>query len=457
MSSHFRRKPEVIRFNGQLINFAALCPNQVNESDIEYENKRLFELFNPENKYQLSMGFNLFNMYSKVFKKYSFKLFNLENLRSLFIRFSNSPNKTTIINEILSEDCADVNGTRNDIRTAFINDLKCKASVVFTDNTVNCIDFCFDTLKDYSENKIEGIQISENGFLNPSKFTVTIFINKKYLVDWLNYTDETEGYFQDIRLSLFAAVFKDGYRIAMTEKLMILLNLLGYSDFTFLNTSSSQYIEYNNERFENISKEFYDTYKDIITLLNKDEDFNRLISALRSVSTNINPLNVLSLIEPSDKLVGSLLKIEFRDPEEKINKFISSFKLYETDEDKTVDDIKKTILAARILPLLQFTTYYLQNSSNYKTYKIIDKTIEDFVHNFIGDSNSYISIYNFDALKYTHLNNDEYYDKIRDTFKNPLKNTKHVMIGFNNCIYKTSIKPEPVAVPESEGDFDDNY
>ena len=125
--------------------------------------------------------------------------------------------------------------------------------------------------------------------------------------------------------------------------------------------------------------------------------------------------------------------------------------------DKTVDNIKKTILAARILPLLQFTTYYLQNSSNYKTYKIIDKTIEDFVHNFIGDSNSYISIYNFDALKYTHLNNDEYYDKIRDTFKNPLKNTKHVMIGFNNCIYKMSIKPEPVAVPESEGDFDDNY
>ena len=249
---------------------------------------------------------------------------------------------------------------------------------------------------------------------------------------------------------MFAAVFKDGYRIAMTEKLMILLNLLGYSDFTFLNTSSSQYIEYNNERFENISKEFYDTYKDIITLLNKDEDFNGLISALRSVSTNINPLNVLSLIGPSDKLVGSLLKIEFRDPEEKINKFISSFKLYETDEDKTVDNIKKTILAARILPLLQFTTYYLQNSSNYKTYKIIDKTIEDFVHDFIGDSNSYISIYNFDALKYTHLNNDEYYDKIRDTFKNPLKNTKHVMEGFNKCIYKMSIKPEPVAVPESD-------
>ena len=183
MSSHFRRKPEVIRFNGQLINFAALCPNQVNESEIEYENKRLFELFNPENRYQLSMGFNLFNMYSKVFKKYSFKLFNLENLRSLFLRFSDSPNKTTIINEILSEDCVDVNGTRNDIRNAFISDLKCKTSVVFTDNTVNCIDFCFDTLKDYSENKIEGIQISENGFLNPSKFTVTIFINKKYLVD----------------------------------------------------------------------------------------------------------------------------------------------------------------------------------------------------------------------------------------------------------------------------------
>ena len=40
---------------------------------------------------------------------------------------------------------------------------------------------------------------------------------------------------------------------------------------------------------------------------------------------------------------------------------------------------------------------------------------------------------------------------------NPLKNTKHVMIGFNACIYKMPIKPEPVAVPESEGDFDDNY
>ena len=446
--THFRRKPEVIRFNGRLVNFAALCLNQVNESVIEYDNKRLFELFNPENRYQLSMGFNLFNMYSKVFKEYSFKLFNLENLRSLFLRFSNSPNKSTIINEILSKDCIDINATRNDIRNAFVSDLKCKASVVFTDNTVNCVDFCFDTLKDYSENKIEGIQISENGFLNPSKFTVTIFINKKYLADYLNYTDETEGYFQDIRLSLLAAIFKDGYRIAMTEKLMILLNLLGSSDFTFLNTSSSQYIEYNNERFENISKEFYETYKDIITLLNKDEDFNKLISMLRSLSANINPLNILSLIEPSDKLVGSLLKIEFRDPEEKINKFISSFKLYETDEDETVDNVKKTILAARILPLLQFATYYLQNSSNYKTYKIIDDTIEEFVHSFIGNSDAYNPIYNFNALRYTHLNNDEYYDKIRDTFRNPLKNTKYVMEGFNRCINRTTAKsePEPVAV-----------
>ena len=449
--THFRRKPEVIRFNGRLVNFAALCPNQINESEVEYENKRLFELFNPENRYQLSMGFNLFNMYSKVFKEYSFKLFNLENLRSLFLKFSNSPNKSTIISEILSKDCIDVNGTRNDIRNAFVSDLKCKASVVFTDNTVNCVDFCFDTLKDYSENKIEGIQISENGFINPSKFTVTIFINKKYLTDYLNYTDETEGYFQDIRLSLLSAVFKDGYRIAMTEKLMMLLNLLGYSDFTFLNTSSSQYIEYNNERFENISKEFYETYEDIINLLTKDEDFNRLISVLRSLSANINPLNILSLIEPSDKLVGSLLKIEFRDPEEKLNKFISSFKLYETDEDETVDNVKKTILAARILPLLQFATYYLQNSSNYKTYKIIDDTIEEFVHSFVGNSSAYNPIYNFNALRYTHLNNDEYYDKIRDTFRNPLKNTKYVMEGFNRCINnKITGEPklEPVAVSD---------
>ena len=443
---HFRRKPEVIRFNGQLINFAALCPNQVTESVFEYDNKRLFELFNPENKYQLSMGFNLFNMYSKVVKEHGFKLFNLENLRSLFLKFSRSPNKSTIINEILSKDCIDVNGTRNDIRNAFVSDLKCKTSVVFTDNTVNCVDFCFDTLKDYSENKIEGIQISENGFLNPSKFTVTIFINKKYLADRLKYIDETEGYFQDIRLSLLAAVFKDGYRITMTEKLMTLLNLLGYSDFTFLNTSSSNYIEYNNERFKNISKEFYNTYKDIIILLNKDEDFNKLISSLRSLSANINPLNILSLIEPSDKLVGSLLKIEFRDPEVKINKFISSFKLYETDEDKTVDNVKKTILAARILPLLQFSTYYLQNSSNYKAYKIIDKTIEDFVHNFVGQS----PIYNFDALRYTHFNNDEYYDKIRDTFKNPLKNTRYVMEGFNRCINRIDAESEPIAVSESD-------
>ena len=161
---------------------------------------------------------------------------------------------------------------------------------------------------------------------------------------------------------------------------------------------------------------------------------------------NINPLNILSLIEPSDKLVGSLLKIEFRDPEVKINKFISSFKLYETDEDKTVDNVKKTILAARILPLLQFSTYYLQNSSNYKAYKIIDKTIEDFVHNFVGQN----PIYNFDALRYTHFNNDEYYDKIRETFKNPLKNTKNVMEGFNRCINRIDAESEPIAVSESD-------
>ena len=47
-----------------------------------------------------------------------FKLFNLENIRSLFLKFSNSPNKSTIIDEILSKDCIDVNGTRNDIRNA---------------------------------------------------------------------------------------------------------------------------------------------------------------------------------------------------------------------------------------------------------------------------------------------------------------------------------------------------
>lgn len=446
-TSHFRRKPEVINFNGKKINFASLCPNQINVTEIEYENKRLFELFNPENRYQLTMGYNLFNMYSKVFKEHSYKLFNLENLRSLFLKYSSSSNKNYIINEIDLDNCVIVNNTRNEIRTAFISDLKCKASVVFTNHTVNCIDFCFDTLKDYSDNKIEGIQLGENGFLNPSKFTVTIFINKKYLIDYLKYTDETEGYFQDIRLSLFASIFKDGYRIETTEKLMSLLNLLGVSDFTFLNTASSQYISYNDERFKNVSKEFKDTYSDIFaTLLHKNDDFINLIRLLDELSSNITPTNILSLIEPSDKSIGSLLKIEFRDPEEKVNKFISSYSLQETDEDNIVDNIKKTILAARILPLLHFSVYYLQNSVNYKAYRIIDKTIEDFVHDFIYYGNNY----NFDALKYTHLNNDEYYDEVRKIFKNPLKNTKHVTEGFKRCIFESEPNPavEPVAVTE---------
>lgn len=449
-TSHFRRKPEVIKFNGQLVNFASLCPNQINVAEIGYGNERLFELFNPENRYQLTMGFDLFNTYSKVFKEYSYKLFTLETLRSLLFKYETASNKNLIINEITSDDCIDVNATRNEIRAAFISDLKCKASVVFTDNTVNCVDFCFDTLKDYSENKVEGIQLGENGFLNPSQFTVTIFINKKYLADYLRDGEGTEGFYQDTRLSLFAAIFKDGYRIATTEKLMTTLNLLGESDLTFLNTASSQYVAYNDERFKKVSEDFNAMYSDIINSLRENEYYTKLISLLQNLSSNINPLNVLSLIEPSDKAIGSLLKLEFRDPEEKINKFISSFSLYDTDEDKTVDNIKKTILVARILPLLQFTTFYLQNSSNYRAYKIIDKTLEDFVHDFIY----YGTNYNFDALKYTHTNNDEYYDKIRTIFKNPLKNTKYVLEGFHKCMIgdnKAILSDgsvEPVAVAE---------
>ena len=442
-TTRFRRKPEVIKFNGKLINFASLCPNQINVSDIEWNNGRLFELFNPENKYQLSMGFNLFNKYSKVFKEFSFQLFKLNSLATLFFKYNSLTNKSFVKKEILANDPLEVNNTRNEIRTAFIEDLKCKVSLVFTDNTINCMDFCFDTIKDYSDNKIEGIQLNENGFLNPSKFTVTIFINKKYLAEYIENPDyDDRVYIQDIRLSLFASIFRDGYRIEMTEKFMVILNLLAASDFTFLNTSSSQYVSYNDERYKNISKEFKETYSDIFKIIGEDEEFVKLIKLLNGISANINPLNILSLIEPSNKSLGSLLKIEFRDPEEKINKFISSFDLYETDENNIIDNVKKAILTARILPLLQFTTYYLQNSENYKTYKIIDKTLEDFIHDYMYHSTSYY----FDSLRYTHINNDDFYDNMRKVFRNPMKNTRNVLNGFNECILpKYSVNECPVA------------
>ena len=431
MKSHFRRKPDVIKFNNSLINFAALCPVQTNEFVINNESRQIFELYNPKNKYQLTMGCNLFFKYSEVFKNNANKILLLSNFTSLIggYGFVSDAIRNEYIKEIEAEDPLEINSTRNMIRAAFIEDLKCNVNLVFVNNSINPIDFCFDTIKSYSENKIEGIQLSSDGIINASSITVTIFINKKYLADIIR--SKSVDNLTEIRKYLFGSLFRDSCRIENTQRFMCMLNLYSEIDLTFLNTASS-YLhlnEYKDERFEEISKMFVELHSDKFEELNNDSEFKTLLNIFSNIKGSLNPLNIINLIEPNNESIVKLLKIVFTDLRDDLitEKFISSETLKETDEDPKVDKIKKMILSSRILPILQFYEYYFQNANMYNTYKKIDKALEDFTH----DASMDLSI-NFNGIKETHYVNDEYYDEIRSIFKNPLKSTSATKIGFEN-------------------------
>ena len=433
MLNRFRRKPRVIKFEKNLINFAALCPNQNDTSQIKYSNDQIFEMYNPKNKFQLSTSYDVFNKYAKLFRESGDSLFYMNEFTNLVskIRSSFGKYKSDFIKDILEEDVTDINVSRNDIRLALMKDLNCKVSVVFVKNSINPVDFCLDSNVPYDQNKCEGIVLNEHGFLNPSEICATVFINKNYLasvLDSVNNDIEISDYIKDVKTSLFAAILKDGHRIEFTEKFMRIVNLLGKSNLGFLNTTRSDFADYTDEKFNTAKKDFVELYKDEIDSVTNNEIFAKALYNIRSNSNNINPVDILTIIELSDKVVNDVL-VSGEKSDTNINKFISSFDLIETDEDKNVDNIKKMILTARLLPILHFCNDYLYKSNTYRIFKKIDEALEHFIHNA-----GWSLDVNFSPLKELHYTNDEYYDSIRNIYKDPMKNTQVIVDAFNRCI-----------------------
>ena len=432
MATKFRRKINPVKIGKNLINFAVLCSNQNDANTIDYENRKLFELFNPQNRYRLELGYKIFNDYNEKFKNTN--LFLLNNLKDFLLRIASSNKlKKEFIDE-LTCDKNDFNTARNDFKIAMISDLKCKIATVFCDNTVNPIDFCFDSTKRFNESEISGIKIGEKGFLNPSSFTLTAFINTKYLSNII-FNMSVNEYLDDVAKALAAAILKDNYRIIYTEQMMIFLNLLSKGNFSSANTTNGYMHTFAlTEKYKELVDLFLDANSNAIKCL--DNDFSKLFNILRGFEGNIDPVNVLGIIEPSDNDVNKLLNSVFPKMSSNLDHFASSSTLFDHDKDEQiVSDAKSLIIANRLLPLLFFTSICIHNSSKYETFKKIDDAIEGPLHS--------ISLYgDLRHINAIHEVNDEFYDEMRKAFRNLTYASNKVVVALFIAISKTF---EPVA------------
>lgn len=441
----FRRRAEVVRFGNNLINFAALALNQTNSENAEYANKRIFELLNPTNKFQKTISFDFYNAYKSHVESNSFSFEKFQSYLN-FVKLRNDFEKSTIINKIHENDYTEL----NKIRAALFEDMKLTPVVVLADHTINPVDFYFDSLKPYDEYKCNGIVLSEDGILNSNEINCTIFINKNYLLEILKGSADDVDYIKSIKVSFWAAIIRDNMRIRNTEKLLLLTDLITKLDYSFINTLSEKYKLYCDERYNNLKSEMEKVYeKEFNVIREKGEfdsiDFKNLFEMISYIKSDIHPLSLISIIELCDNALNEILKsLNLIDSDTSLS-FGSTSKLIENDENELCEKIKKSILVGRLLPICFFNTYFLNEGTNFSVFQKIDKVLEDYVHHvkFSFDNTDGSS-----RIWKIHESNDEFYDKLRNAFKNPLIYTSGAIMGIKDTVFN----PVKIANPNVSGE-----
>lgn len=449
--SKFRRKPEVIKLANKSINIAALSINQSVPESIEFANKSLFELLNPFNKYQKSISYNLVMKYKNLMDKKL--LFDFSDFKNLIMRYSDE-SREKLKNRLEEDDIVFALA----IRKAFIDSLNCPAVVILTkDSTVNGVDFYFDTIKSYDKPCIEGIKIGEEGFINTSEFNLTVVVNSSYLLNcFANYT-MIDSYINDLRASLWAAIIRDNMRMELTEKFALATHLLTKIDMSCANELSAYYKAYTDEKTRKLMNEYskiYETEISAINSVNCEDDghgkIDWLFSMLQSRLNDITPLNILTLFEGTDAAISEVLKSSSL-INSSANIFASSSKLLTISDDAVLEKVRKYILINRLFPIVFFDQFILKNGKKYNTFKQIDTEFEEYVHDVQGE---FQFTKDLSRLALVHSNNDEYYDELRDSFKNPTRYSRVAIKSFKCIVFKEN-GPRPVegacAVTVEEG------
>lgn len=437
--SKFRRKPEVIKLANKSINIAALSINQTVPESIEFANKSLFELLNPFNKFQKSISYNLVMKYKNLMDKKL--LFDFSDFKNFIMRYSDESREK--LKKRLEED--DVIFALG-IRKAFIDSLNCPAVVILTkDSTVNGVDFYFDTIKSYDKPCIEGIKIGEEGFINTSEFNLTVVVNSSYLLNsFANYT-MIDDYITDLRASLWAAIIRDNMRMELTEKFALATHLLTKIDMSCANELSSYYKSYTDEKTKNLIEEYSKIYENEISAINsienEEDNCNKvdwLFSLLQSRLADITPLNILTLFEGTDVAISEVLKTSNL-VTSSANIFASSSKLLAISDDAELEKVRKFILVNRLFPIVFFDQFILKNGKKYDTFKQIDTEFEEYVHDVQAE---FKYTKDLSRLELVHSKNDEYYDELRDSFKNPVRYSRGAIESFKRIVFK-EYKPSP--------------
>lgn len=450
--SKFRRKPEVIKLANKSINIAALSINQTVPESIEFANKSLFELLNPFNKYQKSISYNLVMKYKNLMDKKL--LFNFSDFKNVIMRYSDESREK--LKKRLEED--DIIFALS-IRKAFIDSLNCPAVVILTkDSTVNGVDFYFDTIKSYDKPCIEGIKIGEEGFINTSEFNLTVVVNSSYLLNcFANYT-MVDSYINDLKASLWAAIIRDNMRMELTEKFALATHLLTKIDMSCANELSAYYKAYADEKTKKLVEEYSKIYENEISAINsvdcEDDECGKvdwLFSILQSRLNDITPLNILTLFEGTDAAIAEVLKSSNL-ISSSANIFASSSKLLTVSEDVELEKVRKYILINRLFPIVFFDQFILKNGKKYDTFKQIDTEFEEYVHDVQAE---FHYTKDLSRLELVHSSNDEYYDELRDSFKNPIRYSRVAIESFKHIVFKEN-RPQPVecgvcATTEEEG------
>lgn len=444
-------KPAVVKIGNDHINFATINSRMSkDDSEIEENNRRIFEILNPLNKFSKSLIMDLVMKYKNIRSDYNIEFYNFRSFISKNLTDDSdsgnfSSGKIRKIREKI------VNGDPvllNTVRTALVNDTKFPLIVKFVDSSVNAIDFYFDSINNYGENKVEGIIIGDNDIINKNNLVLTAFVNMKYILNRVGQNihigENKELYHtvayelsDSIKNSYYAAIIRDNYRIVATEKFMIMFNLLMKNPFSFINTTQVNefLLMEGEEKTKNAINEFLETNKSIIDILIDDKNSSLPFKDLYNIfdSIDLNPSTMLSILEPSDFVISSVLNGGV------MNHYASFRSLQNKNvEEEKVNDIKDTLMISRLLPLCFFSVYYLQNGSKHKTYQKIDESLEKTVHEkeifFISADGTY-------RLRDLHDINDDYYNEIRKFVSNPMNTTYRIKNVIRKSIFGLNNNP----------------
>lgn len=274
--------------------------------------------------------------------------------------------------------------------------------------------------------------------------------NPSYISDLGLFNNETFDKFRfDTIISLCGAYIRDDSRMVLTEKLMLMIKLLVRNVFSNLNTSGTRLFTQSkidkSEELKNLIKEFSEANSHTIeTILSKcsdtETDFNIFFDIINSL--DLNPLDLLSILEPTNNAICDILRVSLSGID---HKDISNYKfassrfiiLNKKEEDKFFENstIYDTILIGRLLPLLYFISYYMQNGYNLIATDKISDSFEVFTHS------TYLSSTDGSNRLYAiHENNDNTYKAIRDFANNPLHITPMITKAINHCVFIESRK-----------------